>query len=91
MITRTLPLMPESYYGSHYSVLNLDVGDIIYVGPTPTAVPTTIKKIIQTVAGYTIITETFELFALERTRVGVNINAKFFNESHPCLPILQEP
>ena len=71
MITLSLPVVSDNYYGMSLSVENLSVGDTLFVGPNPIATPTVVKEIISQPIGYTIVTEDFKLFARHNTRVSV--------------------
>lgn len=71
MITLSLPIVSDNYYGMSLSVENISVGDILFVGPTPIATPTQVKEIISQPIGYTIITDDFKLLARQNTRLSV--------------------
>lgn len=71
MITLSLPIVSDNYYGMSLSVENLSVGDTLFVGPNPIATPTVVKEIIAQPIGYTILTEDFKLFARQNTRLSV--------------------
>lgn len=71
MITLSLPIVSDNYYGMSLSVENISVGDILYVGPSPIATPTQVKEILPQSIGYTIITDDFKLLARQNTRLSV--------------------
>lgn len=73
MITISLPVVSNNYYGQSLAVENISVGDILYVGPNPIATPTLVTEIHQQDNGYTILTEDFKLFAHPTTRLSVKV------------------
>jgi hypothetical protein len=70
MQTKTLPLMPENYFGTLPAVTNLSVGDILYIGPRDTVEEMTIQSIEQKDDNLIINTDKAILLATRTTRVN---------------------
>lgn len=70
MNTINLPLMPQNYYGTFPIVTNLNVGDVLYVGPSRSCEEMTINTIEQDLNNFIITTDKAVLLAEVTTRVN---------------------
>lgn len=71
MITISMPDYPNNYYGRNCNARDLQVGDVVYVGPSLIATPAEVQAIHSEPAGFTVITDKYKLLVSRNARLTV--------------------
>ena len=74
MITISMPVYPDNYYGHGLNASDLSIGDIVYVGPSAITTPAVVEVIHDEPEGFVVITDKYKLLVGKSSRV--NIKAK---------------